>query len=158
MKPSKLFFFFSLLVLYSGQAFAQSASSAKMKALEQAETRMFQNVNFTHAPRYFKTDVADDFFTINADGVWADKEQSLADTDRLKMFEMANIKVLDRKMRIYGKVGITNGRGQAFVNNVLVAEFLYTTIFVKRHGKWMYTGWQGTMSKDSPKVPPMPQQ
>jgi len=151
--------FLLALLLVSVEAVSQSsASAAKIKAVEQAETKMFQNVKFSLAKEYFRTDVADDFFTINADGVWADKQQSLADTARLKMFEMADIKVLDRKIRVYGNVGITNGRGQAFINNSLVAEFLYTTVFVKRKGKWMYTGWQGTMSKDTPTAPPVPQQ
>jgi hypothetical protein len=116
---------------------------------------MFENMKFSKAKPYYKTDVADDFFTINADGVSADKAQSLADTARLKMVETGSLKILDRTIRVYGDVGITNGRAQAYWNGTLVAEFLYTTVFVKRGGKWMYTSWQGTMSKNSP-APPKP--
>ena len=155
MKPQQLFcvaFLISTLNLA-----AQNVPASVIKEIEQAETRMFQNVNYTHAKEYFSTDVADDFFTINADGISANKEQTLADTTRLKLFEMTNIKVLDRKIRVYGNVGITNGRGQAYFNGQMVVEFLYTTIFVKKNGKWMYTSWQGTISKDSPPPPPMPQ-
>ncbi len=112
---------------------------------------MFRNVTYSNAGKYFATDVADDFFSINADGTTRTKEQGLADTARMKMFEMATYKYFDRKIRVYGKVGITNGRVQAFFNNLMVAEFLYTTVFVKRNGKWMYTSWQGTLSQDSPK-------
>lgn len=154
MKPAHIFSIVCLMhfsLLLSAQ---QPVDPSVARELEAAETKMFQNVNYSHAKDYFRTDVADDFFTINADGVWANKEESLADTARLKMFEMGTIKVLERKIRVYGDVGITNGRAQAFFNNMMVAEFLYTTLFVKKEGKWMYAGWQGTFSKDSPKMPP----
>jgi hypothetical protein len=152
MKVIKPLFLASLL-FFSFDLFAQqSASAATIKEIELAEAKMFQNVNYTHANDYFKTDVVDDFFTINSDGVSADKQQSLLDTVRLKMFEMGKVKVLDKKIRVYDNVGITNGRGQVFVNDAFVLEFLYTAIFVKRNGKWMYAGWQGTISKDSPKM------
>jgi len=157
MTTSKLFSF-AFLLICSLDLVAQNAPTAVIKEIEQAETKMFQNMNFSHAKDYFKTDVSNDFFTINADGVSANKEESLADTARLKMVEMGTLKVLDRKIRVYGNVGITNGRAQAYFNGTLVAEFLYTTIFVKENGKWMYTSWQGTLSKNSPKIPAMPQQ
>ena len=155
MKPSMLFFVFPIFCTLT--LAAQNGPASAIKEIEQAETKMFQNVNYTHAKEYFSTDVADDFFTINADGISANKEQTLADTARLKLFEMTNLKILDRKIRVYGDVGITNGRAQAYFNGQMVVEFLYTTIFVKKNGKWMYTSWQGTLSKDSPAPPPMPQ-
>ena len=154
MNLSKLFCIASSLC--SLNLAAQNAPASVIKEVEQAETKMFQNVNYTNAKKYFATDVADDFFTINADGISADKEQTLADTARLKMFEMGDLKILDRKVRVYGNVGITNGKGQVYFNGQMVVEFLYTTIFVKKDGKWMYTSWQGTISKDSPALPPMP--
>lgn len=157
MKRSK-FFCLTLLSVCSLSLLAQKAPVSVVKEIEQAETKMFQNMNYSHAKDYYKSDVADDFFTINADGVSADKQQSLADTLRLKMVEMSTVKILDRKIRVYGNVGITNGRAQAYVNGTMVAEFLYTTIFVKKNGTWMYTGWQGTLSKDSPKLPAPPAQ
>ncbi|PVX44923.1 uncharacterized protein DUF4440 [Flavobacterium sp. 103] len=145
------------VILFSPISYAQkNVSESLKKELEDAETKMFQNVNFTHANSYFKTDVSDDFFTINADGVVANKEQSLADTERLKMFEMGTTKFFDKKIRVYGNVGIINGRGQVFFDGKYIVEFLYTAIFVKEKGKWMYTSWQGTISKDSPPPPPMP--
>ncbi|MBV4357591.1 nuclear transport factor 2 family protein [Pinibacter aurantiacus] len=128
-----------------------STDAAKIKEVEATEARMFKNMNFTRYKEYYKTDVADDFFTINADDVTADKAQSFADTARLKMVEIGTLKLIDKKIRIYDNVGIANGRGQVYVDNMLVVEFLYTAVFVKRNGKWMYTSWQGTMSKDSPK-------
>jgi hypothetical protein len=154
MKIFKVFIAATFLFSSSRLAAQQSDLTPDQKEVEAAEARMFQNMNFTHSKEYYKTDVSDDFFTINADGVWADKKESLADTARQKMVEMAKLKIVDKKIRVYGDVGITNGRGKVYFNDQFVLEFLYTTIFVKKNGKWMYTGWQGTISKDSPKMPP----
>lgn len=120
------------------------------KELDAAFSKMFENTTFTNATDYFKTDVSDDYFTINADGVTQNKDELLADTDRLKMLEKASFKFYDQKTRIYGNVGILNGRSQAFFDGTYVAEFLYTAIFVKDNGTWKYTSWQGTWSKDTP--------
>lgn len=147
------FLLLATLTFWSFNLVAQhSADASKIKEVEAAEARMFANMNFTHSKEYYKTDVADDFFTINADGVSAGKQESLADTARQKMVEAATLKLLDKKIRVYDNVGITNGRGQAYVGETMVVEFLYTAVFVKRNGKWMYTSWQGTISKDSPKI------
>ncbi|MDI3321194.1 nuclear transport factor 2 family protein [Pinibacter soli] len=152
MKQCKLLFIAALVLSSFSLAAQHSTDATKIKEVEAAESRMFKNMNFTHYKEYYKTDVADDFFTINADGVTADKAQSFADTARMKMVELGNLKLVDKKIRVYDNVGITNGRGQVYVDNMLVVEFLYTAVFVKRNGKWMYTSWQGTMSKDSPKI------
>ncbi len=128
----------------------ENVSETLKKELEDAFSKMFENTTFTNAADYFKTDVADDYLTINADGVTQNKEELLADIDRLKMLEKASFKFYDQKTRIYGNVGILNGRSQAFFDGTYVAEFLYTAIFVKENGKWLYTSWQGTWSKDSP--------
>lgn len=139
------------LILATSITHAQVNNSEVIKKeLEDAFTKMFQNTTFTNAENYFKTDVSDDYLTIGADGVSQTKEELLADTDRLKMLEKASFKFYDQKIRIYGKVGIINGRSQAFFDETYVAEFLYTAIFVKENGTWMYTSWQGTWSKDSP--------
>ncbi|MBN8853013.1 MAG: hypothetical protein BGO55_14230 [Sphingobacteriales bacterium 50-39] len=157
------FFCLGLLSLCSLNLFAQKPTASVIKEVEQAEAKMFQNMTSCALQKqYMKTDMADDFFTINADGVSADKEQIVADTStwRCKMFEATTNKFFDRKVRVYGNVAITSGRAQAYLkaNGAMVAEFLYTTVFVKKNGKWMYTSWQGTLSKDSPKLPPVTQQ
>lgn len=157
MIASKLSFFVFFVTCTLHLA-AQKAPASVIKEIEEAESKMFRNVNYSHVKEYYATDVADEFFSINADGTTRNKEQGLADTARMKMFEMATYKFFDREVRAYGNVGITNGRVQAFFNEQMVAEFLYTTVFVKRNGKWMYTSWQGTLSQNSPKVPPMQQQ
>ncbi len=130
---------------------AQAKESEVLKEeLEDAFSKMFENTTFTNATDYFKTDVSDDYFTINADGITQNKEELLADTDRLKLLENLSFKFYDQKIRIYNNVGIINGRSRAFSDGKYVAEFFYTTIFVKVNRKWMYTSWQGTWSKDTP--------
>lgn len=152
MKLSKLLLLAGFVLSSLNLAAQHSTDAAKIKEVEAAEARMFKNMNFTNYKEYYKTDVADDFFTINADGVTADRAQSYADTARMKMVEVGTLKLVDKKIRIYDNVAITNGRAQVYIDNMMVVEFLYTTVFVKRNGKWMYTSWQGTMSKDSPKI------
>jgi len=134
----------------ASQDFKSNESEVIKKELIDAFTKMFENTTFTRAENYFKTDVSDNYFTIGADGVTQTKKQLLADTNRLKMLEKASFKFYDQKIRIYDHVGIINGRSQAFFDEKYVAEFLYTAIFVKENGNWMYTSWQGTWSKNSP--------
>jgi hypothetical protein len=152
MKQFKLLLLASFVLCSLNLAAQHPTDASKIKEVEAAEARMFKNMNFTHSKEYYKTDVADDFFTINADGVTADKAQSLADTARQKMVEVGTLKLVDKKIRVYDNVGIVNGRGKVYVDDMLVVEFLYTAVFVKRNGKWMYTSWQGTMAKESPKI------
>ncbi len=123
------------------------------KEVDAAFKKMWQNVTFTNLASYMKTDVADDFFTIDADGIAVNMEQTLADTARLKMLESLKFKFFDQKIKVYDNVAIINGRVQAFSNDTYAAEVLYTAIFVKLNGVWKYKNWQGTWSKDSPPPP-----
>lgn len=146
----------TLMSIISHLAFAQSSVSASTaKELEEAESKMFVGI-LHHNADYFKDYVANDYITINADGIMADKEQTYADSSRFKMLNGFTWKLSDKKIRAYGDVGIITGRAGIYLKEMFAGEFLYTAIFVKDHKKWMFTGWQGTMSKDSPKPPPMP--
>ena len=139
----------------SQNAFTQ-VSASTVKELEAAETKMFVGIT-KRDPEYLKNDVADDYFSINADGTAQNTQQMIADSARAKMMADSSVKLFDKLIRVYGNTGIITGRAQAFVHDTYVVEFLYTAIFVKHNDKWMFTGWQGTISKDSPKPPPMPQ-
>lgn len=123
------------------------------KEVDSAFKRMWQNVTLTNLAAYMKTDVADDFYTIDADGIAVNMEQTLADTTRLKMLESLKFKFFDQKIKVYDNVAIINGRVQAFADDKYAAEILYTAIFVKLNGVWKYKNWQGTWSKDSPPPP-----
>src|SRR5437660_9224834 len=102
--------------------------------------------------------VADDYFSINADGSTVDKAQLMAQkgSPQQKMMAASTVKLFDKQIRAYGNVGIINGRARAYMNGTYIVEFLYTATFVKQNDKWIFTLWQGTISKDSPPPPPMP--
>ncbi len=156
MKSFKAILFVVLMIFVSYSVSAQTPISASTtRELEEAEAKMFVGI-LHHNAEYFKDYVANDYITINADGVIADKEQTFADSSRFKMMAGFTWKLSDKKIRAYGNVGIITGRAGIYLKEMFAGEFLYTAIFVKEHKKWMFTGWQGTMSKDSPKTPPMP--
>ena len=134
--------------------FAQLNTSKTIeKELESVFKKMWDNVTLTNANDYFKTDVSDDFYTINADGIVQNKRQLLDDKKRLEMLELLDFKFFDQVIKAYDNVGIINGRIQAFTEGNYVGEIFYTAIFVKENGVWKYKNWQGTWTKDSPPPP-----
>lgn len=123
------------------------------KELEEAFKYMWANVTLTKADEFFKTSVSDDFYTINADGIVQNRAQLLADKKRLEMLEILDFKFFDQVIKVYGTVGIVNGRIQAFSEETYVGEVLYTAIFVMENDTWLYKNWQGTWSINSPPPP-----
>ncbi len=130
-----------------------AGSDAAKKELDSAFKKMWQNVTLTNANEYFKTDVSDDFFTINADGIVQNKAELLADRKRLEMLEILDFKFFDQQIKVYDNVGIINGRIQAFSDETYVGEIFYTAVFVKENDTWKYENWQGTWTADSPPPP-----
>jgi hypothetical protein len=156
MNQFKAFMLTMMVGIFSYSATAQSPVSASTtRELEEAESKMFEGI-LHHNADYFKDYVASDYITINADGIMADKEQTYADSARYKFLSGFSWKLFDKKIRAYGDVGIITGRARVYMKETYAMEFLYTAIFVKDHQKWMFTGWQGTISKDSPKLPAIP--
>jgi hypothetical protein len=47
-------------------------------------------VTLTNATESFKTDVSNNFFSVNTDGIVQNKAEVLADTKRLKILEILN--------------------------------------------------------------------
>lgn len=123
------------------------------KELDVAFKKMWSNVTLNNAETYFKTDVSDTFFTVNADGIIQNKEQFLLDTERQRMLEILDFKFFDQKIKVFGNVGIINGRIQAFSDATYVGEVFYTAIFVMHDDIWKYENWQGTWTIDSPPPP-----
>lgn len=133
---------------------AQNTESESVKKeLDAAFKKMWENVTLTNAADYFKTDVSDDFFTVNADGIVQNKEQLLADTERLRMLEILDFKFFDQQIKAYDNVGILYGRIQAFSEDTYVGEIFYTAISIKQNNRWLYKNWQGTWPLDSPPPP-----
>jgi hypothetical protein len=150
-----------IAILVSVTMFFQSAfgqtdiSKSTIKELEAAELKMFNSITQASRAAYLKNDVMNDYFSINADGSTQTRDQVAADSAGGKFFSAFTYKYLDKKIKAYGNVGIINGRCQAFMNETMAVEFLYTAVFVKQKGKWMFANWQGTISKNSPPPPPM---
>lgn len=131
--------------------FAQkNDSETAKKELEYAFSEMWANTTFSNDYDYFKTDVSDNYLTINTDGSSQTQEELFVDIDQLKMLEKASFKFFDQKIRINGEFGIINGRSKAYFEGEYVAEFIYTAIFLKENSIWKYASWQGTYSKYSP--------
>ncbi len=128
-------------------------SESVKNELDTAFKKMWKNVTLKNATEYFKTDVSDNFFTINADGIVQNKSELLADTKRLEMLEILSFEFFDQQIKVYDNVGIINGRIKAFSEGTYVGEIFYTAIFVKQNDIWKYENWQGTWTKDSPPPP-----
>ena len=140
-----------LTFISMNSVFAQkNTSKTTEKELESVFKKMWNNVTLTKADAYFKTDVSDDFYTINADGIVQNKKEYLADKKRQEMLEILDFKFFDQVIKVYDNVGIINGRIQAFSEGAYVGEIFYTAIFVKENNVWKYKNWQGTWTKDSP--------
>lgn len=135
---------------------AQKTSSPSVeRELQAAEAKMFTAM-FSGDKDYCRNYLSDDYFSINADGSTATKENVCADTLAGKFFSQFVNKYVNDKTRVYGNVAVLNGTGQAFLKDTLIVEYLYTAIFVKQGEKWLFASWQGTFSKDSPRPPGAP--
>ena len=116
-----------------------------------AEENMFNAIK-NNDPAFWST-VSDSYISINADGVMVNKAETIKDSVRRKMFAGIEHKLSDHTIRLFGDVGICNGRAQFFMQNQMVAEVFYTAIFRKENGTWLYEGWQGTFTRNNPIQP-----
>jgi hypothetical protein len=129
-----------------------TVSEADQKDLRDAENRMMAEI--IKGGDYWKTDVDDDYITINADGVMADKKQTMEqiairNTTKTNPFAMVTeTRTSDRKVRKYGDIAIITGKAEFMGGANKLAEVYYTEIWRKKNDKWMFDGWQGTMTKD----------
>jgi hypothetical protein len=121
------------------------------KEIAEAEEAMFNSIKDNDP--HFWNGVSDSYISINADGVMANKDETIKDSTRRKMFIGIGHKLFDHNVRAFGDVGVCTGRAQFFMQSQMVAEVYYTAIFRKDNGVWRYEGWQGTLTKNSPKQP-----
>ena len=137
----------SLLVSRLCQA-QSTVSSSVQKELEAEEKKMFDAI-LRYDPEYWKNKVDGDYITINADGVMQTKAEIMADSARKNMFGGWTYKLFDRKIRLYGNVAIITGRSQYLKDDVVYGEVYHTEIWLKKNGKWVFDGWQGTYTKET---------
>src|SRR4051812_41709659 len=130
MNRKKLVVLALLVVAVSRSSFGQRKPSAAVsEELVAAETEMFAKIT-QQDPAFMKDLVADDYFSINADGTTVDKAQLMAQkgSPQQKLMAAATYKVFDRQVRAYGNVGIITGRTRGFMNGTYLVEFLYTAV------------------------------
>jgi hypothetical protein len=133
-----------------------NVSDADNKDLEAAEKKMFDEI--IKFGDYWKTDIDDDYVTINADGAMQTKAECIADTAHRKIFAgVSSTRLSDRKVRKYGDIAIINGKAQFMAGDKMAVEVFYTEIWLKKDGKWMFNGWQGTMTKEMQQAMMKPQ-
>jgi hypothetical protein len=79
---------------------------------------MFEKIG-PHDPAYLKDFVAQNYFSINANGGTEDKAHILAGigSGKAKMMAASTVKLLEKQIRAYGKVGIITGRARAYTKD-----------------------------------------
>lgn len=141
-KRLKIFLLFTVVFPLHALAQVAGPSDSLSRVLIAKEKEMFDIlINGNKAAA--QTLIAQDYITINADGVMAGKQETMKD---LGKFKGSTVKLSERKIRTYGDIAIITGRAKFFMKSVLVAEIFYTQIWVFRDGRWQFLNWQGTMT------------
>jgi ketosteroid isomerase-like protein len=89
--------------------------------------------------------LADDWFYLGPKGTMT-KVQELAEV-KTRDESIASLSLMDMKVRVYGDVAIVTFRereNSTKENTDSSGEYLYTDVFVKRHGNWQAVNSQGT--------------
>lgn len=86
---------------------------------------------------------ADDYFSINADGKTANKQQAI-EAVRRGYLQVDKITSEEFRLRRYGDTAVITGRSAYFKDGQKIGEVRHTQIWVKRNGHWQLLGWQGT--------------
>jgi len=155
MKKFQALLVFSLFIALHSTSFAQAQPITEKVRIEldEAEKKMFDGIMQADY-NYWKNYVHPEYITINADGVKQTRAEAIADSAKYKqLFQNSTYKLLDRTVRVYGHVGIVTGKVQGYYGSQMVAEVYYTEIWTRENGTWLFTGWQGTPTKNSPPPP-----
>jgi ketosteroid isomerase-like protein len=89
--------------------------------------------------------LADDWFYLGPEGTMT-KAQELADV-KTRDENIASLTLADMKVRMYGDVAVVTFREHESSTKKNVdssGDYLYTDVFVKRHGRWQAVNSQGT--------------
>lgn len=89
--------------------------------------------------------LADDWFYLGPDKTMT-KTQELTDLKK-RDENIASLTLMDMKVRVYGDVAIVTFReheDSTKKNTDSSGDYLYTDVFVKRHGNWQAVNSQGT--------------
>ena len=133
-----------LLVLISQHIYSQEipVSDSLKTLLIAKENEMFSIITNGNKEAAEKL-IAQDYITINADGVMEGKENTI---NTIQKFKGSTAKLSEKQIRVYDNTAIINGRAKFYVKTILVAEIFYTEIWNFRNNQWQFIGWQGTMT------------
>lgn len=135
------------------EAQGYDVSESDKTDLAAAEKKMFSEI--IKFGDYWKTDIDDDYLTIDADGSMHTKSEVISkmDSTKKKMFEViTDTRLSERKVRKYGDLAIINGQADFMAGNTAVASVYYTEIWHRKNNKWYFNGWQGTSTKQMQEV------
>jgi len=155
MKKFQALVVISFIVVLRSHSTAQILQiSDKTRAeLDAAEKKMFDGIMRADY-NYWKNYVHPEYITINSDGIMQTKSEAIADSTRARrLFQNSTYKLSDRTVRVFGETGIVTGKLQGFYGTQMVAEVYYTEIWSRTNGTWLFAGWQGTATKNSPPPP-----
>lgn len=135
-----------IITAISSAAFAQietKTTDRDEKMFRNLERSMFDafegKPNLEALERLF----TDDYFSINADGKTANKQQAL-EALRRGYLRVDKITSEEFRLRRFGDTAVINGRSAYFKDGKKIGEVRHTEIWVKRDGNWRLLGWQGT--------------
>jgi ketosteroid isomerase-like protein len=111
---------------------------AKADTLNTAEAQMWEAFRL-HDVAALDRLLADDYLTVNADGSFWDKPQTLAFNVKGGL-NIQSVSLEDRQVRLYGDVGVITGR--TLINASV--RIRYTEVWVRSGDRWRFASWQGT--------------
>ena len=141
-KPQIAICFLFLLISQHIYSQEMSVSDSLKTLLISKENEMFSIITNGNKEDAEKL-IAQDYITINADGVMEGKENTIR---TIQKFKGSTASLSDKKIRVYDNIAIITGKAKFYVKTILVAEIFYTEIWNFRDKQWQFIGWQGTMT------------
>ena len=142
MKKAQFLLVIFLLAGLPGKPEPQTISDQLKSDLVLAEKKMFDGFAAGDVETFLAIS-GDDYITINADGAYLNKTEA---AKLVPGFKGAASKYSEKKIRFYNDIAIITGRAKYYMKSILVADIYFTQTWVLRDNKWLFIGWQGTMT------------
>ncbi len=139
----KLFVAITLIITQVlGYAQTDSLPPEIIDQLKSEQVRMFDMFSNGDVET-FKKITGDDYISINADGSYMDKTQSL---ELVPKFKGSTYKILQQTDRVYNNIVISTGRARFYFGPMLMADVYFNQTWIYRDNRWQFIAWQGTMT------------
>lgn len=147
MKP----IFGALMIIIGMSSFALAQIEAKQtdqdeKMFRSLERSMFDAFEGKPDLEALGRLFADDYFSINADGSTANRQQAI-EALRRGHLQVDRITSEEFLLRRSGDTAVVTGRSAYFKDGKKIGDVRHTQIWIKRNGHWQLLGWQGTDSR-----------